>query len=80
MKMTETEILPELKRAVRVFGTVHYKQATKFLINRGVWGDSDPITPELTVNNCFTTSRDENGLPVFEQVSSGTYKMRESYF
>ena len=80
MKMTERDILPDLKSVVKTFGSIHYKQATKVLIKRGVWGDNVPPTPENTVNNCFTTSRDEKGLPVFEQTTTGTYQLRPVYY
>jgi hypothetical protein len=74
-KMTNTPLLPELISAVQEFGTVHYKQVTDVLVNRGVWGDQTPNTPHLTVNNYLTTSTDSSGNKVFERIEAGVYRL-----
>lgn len=79
-EVLDKKILENLISIVKVYKTIHYKQATKSLIRKGVWGEDVPPTPEMTVNNYFTTSRDENGLPVFERVSAGTYQLRPVYY
>lgn len=76
MKMTKKKILPELEQVVREYGTIHYTQATKLLLNKGVWGKDVPPTPELTVNNYLTTSRTKCcGSLMFTRVDKGTYQL-----
>ena len=74
-KLTTRPILPDLVSVVKEFGTVHYQQATQVLLDRGVWGTEIPSTPAMTVNNYLTTSRDENGNPMFERIDAGTYQL-----
>lgn len=75
-RLTTRPILPDLIEVVRIFGEIHYTEATDLLMHNGVWGTGNlPSTPDATVNAYLTTSKDGAGRPIFTRTGRGVYAL-----
>ena len=77
-KQTVKPILPSLIEVVKLFGEIHYTEATELLVHDGVWSHADmPLTPAATVNAYLSTAKTGDGRRIFEPRGGGSWAIAD---